>query len=192
MGKPQKDLKGLKFGRLEVIQRDLKTYTSTPKKIRWICHCECGTEKSIRGENLYMGKVSSCGCLQKEIARETGKAFALPDGENQKRSILQSYKKRAKGLDLPFELSKEEFEKLLASDCSYCGSGPSNKRRRTGKSDEIFDYNGVDRISSDKGYTMDNVVPCCSICNYAKNDLPVEEFLAWAERVSIHQKNKTN
>ena len=37
--------------------------------------------------------------------------------------------------------------------------------------------NGIDRINSDKGYTIDNCVPCCAQCNHMKLDYTTEEFL---------------
>ena len=59
MGKFQ-DLSGMKFGKLKVIEKDLKK--STKKSIYWICECECGNTKSILGGNLRSGKSTSCGC----------------------------------------------------------------------------------------------------------------------------------
>lgn len=63
---PVKDLTGQKFGKLTVIRRDLKR---TGGAAYWICQCECGNVKSIRGSNLTTSKnpTRSCGCLIKEI-----------------------------------------------------------------------------------------------------------------------------
>ena len=33
-------------------------------------------------------------------------------------------------------------------------------------------------------YIAGNVVPCCKICNNAKKDLPLEEFMAWIARLT--------
>jgi hypothetical protein len=44
-------------------------------------------------------------------------------------------------------------------------------------------YNGIDRLDSSRGYEMGNVVPCCKQCNWAKNDIPYDEFLDWIKRV---------
>ena len=37
-------------------------------------------------------------------------------------------------------------------------------------------YNGIDRLDSSLGYTKDNIVTCCKICNYAKNKMKFEDF----------------
>ena len=50
------DITGQKFGRLTVLK-----YISYPK---WLCLCDCGKDKIIRGNDLKSGKTQSCGCLR--------------------------------------------------------------------------------------------------------------------------------
>jgi hypothetical protein len=54
---------GQKRGRWTVIQEGSK-----PK--HWLCRCDCGTEKEVRGWSLKYGSSESCGCLQKERLRK--------------------------------------------------------------------------------------------------------------------------
>lgn len=68
------DLTGQRFGRLTVVEK------SSPDKhgtMRWLCLCDCGTEKVIRGDKLRTGEIMSCGCFQRECsanrAKELGK-----------------------------------------------------------------------------------------------------------------------
>lgn len=62
------------FGKLTVISLDhVKSYKSarnTQTKAYWLCRCECGVEKAMRGEHLTAGKVSSCGCVVREKAAQ--------------------------------------------------------------------------------------------------------------------------
>lgn len=58
-----KDIKGQKFGRLLVIDRDVSKEYPRPY---WNCICECRSTPSIRGSRLISGNTRSCGCLQKE------------------------------------------------------------------------------------------------------------------------------
>ncbi len=60
-----RNLTGQRFGRLVVI------YRQPPRK--WLCHCDCGEEKFIRGHNLLSGATKSCGCLQKDIRVANGR-----------------------------------------------------------------------------------------------------------------------
>jgi hypothetical protein len=58
-----KDLTGQQFGRLTVIAlSDRKCW----RKSFWICKCECGNEKAVRGDSLVCGAIRSCGCLKRE------------------------------------------------------------------------------------------------------------------------------
>lgn len=61
------DLSGQRFGRLLVLSRGGLT---SSRGAKWLCRCECGTEKEIAASALTKGVVVSCGCLQKEKARE--------------------------------------------------------------------------------------------------------------------------
>lgn len=56
-----------------------------------ICQCECGRVKSIRKSNMtHKSKPTlSCGCLQKEVMRERGKAVIV---QNSRRTIEQNLK----------------------------------------------------------------------------------------------------
>lgn len=58
------DLEGQKFGRLTVLSKGTR---DKDQSFKWLCRCECGNEKLIRGDQLKKGTTKSCGCLQKEI-----------------------------------------------------------------------------------------------------------------------------
>lgn len=57
------DLSGQRFGRLTVIGRS----PNKGKDTAWWCKCDCGVEKSVRGNDMKQGKIQSCGCLHNEI-----------------------------------------------------------------------------------------------------------------------------
>ena len=57
------NLTGQKFGRWTVL------YEAGRNKrggARWLCKCDCGTQKEVNGHDLLRGHTKSCGCLQKE------------------------------------------------------------------------------------------------------------------------------
>jgi hypothetical protein len=65
---PQKfeNLTGQIFGRLTV-----KEYAGKNINHReWLCRCECGVTKVIRGASLKTGATKSCGCLFREKSKE--------------------------------------------------------------------------------------------------------------------------
>lgn len=61
---PVIDITGQRFGRLVVLRRD---GTSPDRKALWLCQCDCGNQKTIRGQTLRSGRSLSCGCLCKEV-----------------------------------------------------------------------------------------------------------------------------
>lgn len=80
------------------------------------------------------------------------------------------YRTGAKARGLLFLVSREDFYRLLEQACVYCGRVPEP-------------INGLDRIDNSKGYTSDNVAPCCRVCNKAKSDMTRDQFLDWAQRL---------
>lgn len=53
------DLTGKRFNNLTVIERSV----NAPGGIAmWLCLCDCGNKKIVRGSNLKSGAVKSCGC----------------------------------------------------------------------------------------------------------------------------------
>jgi len=60
------------------------------------------------------------------------------------------------------------------------------------KKSDYFDYtyNGLDRIDNAKGYILDNVVPCCKHCNYAKRNMSTEKFYNLIKSIYENIKNR--
>ena len=55
------DLTGQRFGRFTVIRRsDRLAYSS---EAAWLCLCDCGNERVVKGSKLRSGRSRSCGCL---------------------------------------------------------------------------------------------------------------------------------
>jgi len=89
------DLTGERFGRLLVISLDHKDKYSSKY---WLCRCDCGNEKVIRGGSLKRGLTRSCGCLLRETARENTPKHSTKHGLRKARvwSIWMSIKRRCR------------------------------------------------------------------------------------------------
>ncbi len=79
-----KDMTGQRIGRLvvvaEVRPRRVR-YVNTKyiqTRTRWRCRCDCGKTKIIEGITLRTGKVTSCGCYKRELARQRMWTHVLP------------------------------------------------------------------------------------------------------------------
>lgn len=56
-------LAGKRYGRILVLRRaDNDKWQQTT----WLCRCDCGAEKIIKGNNLSRGQTQSCGCYKLE------------------------------------------------------------------------------------------------------------------------------
>jgi len=103
-------------------------------------------------------------------------------GEATFNTVYRQYASGAKRKGNLFNLSKKEFIEITKRNCFYCDSRPSNVKKSNFNNGD-FVYNGIDRIDNDKGYIITNVVPCCKICNYAKNTMTLKEFYDWLNKV---------
>lgn len=66
-----KNLIGNTYGRLTVISRAESTKRG---QSMWNCKCDCGQTVTVRSDHLKGGVTKSCGCYQKEWARESATA----------------------------------------------------------------------------------------------------------------------
>jgi len=77
MTKPRKDLTGMVFGRLTVLEQ-VEDYISPQGKhqTRWMCKCGCKEENIVFAttNNLKRKHQLSCGCLRKECMAKVGSA----------------------------------------------------------------------------------------------------------------------
>lgn len=185
------DYTGQRVGILTVLHDTGKTKYSRPSKV-WLCKCDCGTLKEYSSVELT-GTVKSCGCLKQKYMDSFGErnkgrtpATALDVGESTKRSLLTVYKRCAKKRNISFKLTEEQFREIIARPCCYCGSPPSQLYRDRHRPEGDLIYNGIDRQDNHLGYTKDNCVACCKICNRAKDTMGLSDFKEWISRIHTH------
>jgi len=193
------DLTGQKFGYWTVLYR---TNEKSGNEKKWMCRCVCGKEKGVNGSSLRSHSSVSCGCmkwidrtvsdtmmknikkigfLNKNKVSRRRKEF----GESAFNALYAKYISEANKRKKSFLISKEDFMKLVSGNCFYCGVEP-NQIKKLNSGYGFFKYNGIDRIDSNIGYEIQNVVPCCKNCNLAKHLMSKKEFLEWVERVYKH------
>lgn len=186
MPRKYKDLTGQVFGYLTVVKE-------TKERIRgakiWLCKCKCGKEKKVKTDYLQQKWTRSCGCLKKEKAKEK-LPFAIKNNPklNQDISIskfntlLRSYSYGAKKRNYNFCLTKQEVLNFVTQPCHYCGYLPDIEKNDNSAIYGDF-FNGIDRKNSNKGYSVENCVPCCSTCNTAKNKMGYTDFNNYIDRL---------
>lgn len=191
------DITNQVFGRLTVLSEAIG---HSQKQRHWKCQCSCGKEVIVYGGHLKDGHTKSCGCLQIEVTSARGRTNTwcrLPKGEAASNDLYSNYKRHAKDKKREFSITKEEFRETTQENCHYCGKEPSNvyiktnkaRYTRTGQENYRMVYNGIDRVDSSRGYSKDNIVACCKVCNIAKHSMTEQEFYNWISRTYAHLKS---
>lgn len=166
------ELSGQSFGRLTVIDRAPNPGTrKNDTATYWNCVCLCGETTVKRGYSLTSGKTNSCGCLKREAPHLPGLIQSQPTYASE---IIAARNVWQRGYE---ELSFDDYYRLAKENCFYCGIEPSLIKKIVRKFDQdSFIYNTLDRIDSNKGHTIDNVVSACYTCNFTKLNRPITDF----------------
>lgn len=167
------------YGRYKTIEKVPYTTPNGTVEQRWKC------------ENIETGAISY---KRNRSLDERSQEDLMSDIENQmlvkhnlhqmglRKALFIEYQSNADSRNHQFLLTFEEFNNLISGDCFYCGTKPKikngghlEKRKHKGQPDLYT--NGIDRINSNGDYTIDNCVPCCSMCNKMKNVYSKNDFL---------------
>lgn len=147
------------------------------------CLCDCSSQCIKRLSHLKGGGIRSCGsnCPYKP--------------NNGPHPLLVSANRAFCGAYDDGNLTLEQFYLLSQLNCWYCGTTPANSNIVSACQNDnspyrslyLLNYNGLDRIDNNQSHNVDNVVPCCHHCNWAKRDMTPDEFASWLERFHKHQ-----
>jgi hypothetical protein len=194
------ELIGQKFNHLTVTGISYEPREGHGVRANFIYKCECGNTGRTDAARVLSERTISCGCMR-----------GTKPGANIPRAIKKFgygiLRRQAKDRGVPVGISFDEYVSLAEQPCHYDGTMPSNdlatqyrkKATDSAKKRSNRDFinpnftgirwmtSGLDRIDSDKGYTLDNVVPCCRNCNRAKSDLTLGTFDAWLQRAYNHR-----
>lgn len=183
--KVRKDETGKVYGRLTVLR---EADNLGGQGYNWLCICACGKTKIVPGYQLRRGRVSSCGCLAdkswpppQQLPKEYIAATSTPMPPLARKNtpikrIINAYRHGALSRGLTWDLSYEQVAEIVAQNCYYCGTSPYRKKTAGGVT---ILYNGIDRKNNLIGYTTNNCVPCCFVCNQAKSNRQFDDFITW-------------
>lgn len=167
-------LPGQRYGGWEVSE-SFQDQQRTKRKRRsktwqkfWFCTCVvCGNQRWIREAELRaIPRRQSEGCSRCAGLTEKG-AGALG-------KVFRSYKDGAEAREIPWSLSVSEFSECIQKECAYCGAPPDFTSHS-----RWVRITGIDRKDPSRGYLLDNIWPCCGVCNRFKYTMSLEEFDAW-------------
>lgn len=129
--------------------------------------CRCGETKALT-DFPKTGKTRGGGGRRYDCKPCYAAAFRERERTDLHRAVT-TYRRNAKAAGRAFELTEEAAAAYFNAPCAYCGTTTEGL--------------GIDRVDSSKGYVEGNMVPCCTLCNRMKSDLPREVFLTHVERI---------
>jgi hypothetical protein len=181
--RPKKDISGKQYYQLSVIEWLGFKEVGSLKKRRSVyrCKCTCGNICEVMQTCLTSGNVKSCGCRIKNVKN------ILYKGENYSilTTLFNNYRQSAKRRNLKFDITRGIFHELIISNCYYCGDVPKLEKNSYNLFNDRLFYNGIDRVDNNKGYLLDNIVPCCKNCNFLKKDIDQKEFLELIKKIYL-------
>jgi len=92
--------------------------------------------------------------------------------KNSREDNYKVYSRCANLKNLSFELSYDDYLKIVNVPCYYCDCVEDDKG-----------FNGIDRLDSVVGYAIDNCVSCCRMCNFMKGSLDNNTFVNKTEHI---------
>jgi len=145
----------------------------------------CGAGSIRRMDHIKTNPEYCNNCKEKMTAK--------PKVESVINTIYSGYRSNANSRNLSFELTKSVFTKITSQNCFYCGQEPieSDFSKGINRTNTKFMHNGVDRLDSKVGYTIENCVPCCSMCNLMKNKFSAESFLNKIKQIYSYKQCST-
>lgn len=135
---------GTRFGRLGVISR-----VNTG---RWLCKCDCGTEKIAIGNQIARGIVKSCGCLSVEMTRARSLTHGESRGGSAEYKIWNGIKRRCLN---PNEQNYPRYGGRGIKICDKWLNDYPSFLADVGR--RPSDQHSIDRIDNDGNYEPGNV-----------------------------------
>ena len=145
-----KDITGQRFGRLVAVR-----YEGTDKNgfALWMCRCDCGRTKIIKGYRLRSQRTHSCGCLNSPVKTGTGNVNYKHGGSSSRLyTIWQNMKQRCGNP------KATEFSAYGGRGIKVSPEWESDFAvfREWAIAHGYADNLTIDRIDNDKGYFPDN------------------------------------
>jgi hypothetical protein len=176
-----------RFGALVVIDGPIKIESKSKwkRQNQWRCKCDCGKERTYITCMLNNGSAISCGCFTKKRVSNMNTKNVRPF-EWAYNSLLRCAKSSKREVSLTFS-DFLVFTKI--DNCCYCGDKIEWKERR-GKKDHHNAYY-IDRKDNNTGYTKENCVVSCSLCNLTKHArFTYEEMLILGKSIGEIKKKR--
>lgn len=134
---PKKNLIGMKFGKLTVIEYAGYKKVVYSQKVRinyyWKCNCECGNIKNVKSDDLIRHRTESCGCIRRKndlTGNRYGRLIVIKEAEPEKRKDGLGTKRRWECLCDCGNTIITKQELLVSGSTKSCGCLNNDTRHR--------------------------------------------------------------
>ena len=184
--------------RLENIKREEEYMLSIETPVYKVIGVDRERSKAVKRHKYYFIQCKKCGTIFSRRASIIKENLGTVQCSNCRKgrfgkplNVLEYkmycfYRSGARQRGIEWNLSEEEFKSLIKQNCYYCNEEPS-RHQSVSYRDDYELVNGIDRIDSNKGYSIDNCVPCCNTCNLMKNTLPKSVFFEKISQIYNHR-----
>jgi hypothetical protein len=101
---------------------------------------------------------NKCDICKKPL-RKSNSSYCTQHAPYHINAKYRSLKQNALNRGFEVKITFEQYKSIVKDKkCSYCN-------------DELITGSSLDRLDSNKGYTINNVTPCCNRCNMVKSNL---------------------
>lgn len=149
---------GNKYGRWIVLGRgESRFYSDSTKKSlvehrRWVCLCDCGTQRTVTEMSLNSGKSVSCGCYNREVS-----SFVhTKHGETRSYQYSAEYHAWKSMKERCRNASNKRFIKYGGRGINFCERWDEFENFLEDMGRRPGENYSLDRIDNNKGYSPDN------------------------------------
>jgi hypothetical protein len=129
------------------------------------------TKKQLSSDEVLFGIIKKQPKLIKDYRSLSGQNI-----NNKLSKMLSSYRNSDIRKGLEFKMTRDDLFKIINQPCSYCNA-----------TENI----GADRIDNSKGHVVENIIPCCYVCNVVRSNLfSVEEMKLIGKTIKLINKKR--
>lgn len=173
---------GKKFGKLSV---EKFSHRNKRGQSHWLCKCDCGKQKTIRGDHLLNKATKSCGCNQQGAGNHRWNGCGEIGGW-----VWNNYKINASRRNIPFKITVKDMWTKFLEQNRKCALTGELLQFSTCQSDNNGRTASLDRIDNTRGYEINNIQWVTKTINMAKGKLSQSDFLMLCQQVTSYETSK--